>query len=238
MSNLNDRERLPDFLLAEPITAAISEALRLAGGQALELVASAKEQFSPATATWGIVWWETILNLTPPPGATLEQRRSAVLAKFAGQVMPTKATIEAIGRTLTGHWSVVTEHFSEYMTELSFYGDAPGFLQMDFIALYDAVNTVIPAHLLFYLTPVSWDSIEVMPLTWGETQETFPTWWDMKNASPIIAQSVTGGGQLAVSVDAAYVPAVALMESVMQALEGLGFQLLPDDGTIYDYTIL
>lgn len=238
MSNLNDRERLPDFLLADPITEAISESLRLGGIRALELVASAKEQFSPATATWGIPWWEKILDITPLPGATLEQRRSAILAKFAGQCMPTKATIEALGRTMTGHWSVVTEHFAKYMTELSFYGDAPGFLQMDFTPLYDAVNTLIPAHLLFYLTPVDWNSIEVMPLSWGETQETFPTWWDMKNASPIITQTVTGGGQLAVAVDAAHVPAVALMESVMQALEGLGFQLLPDDGTIYDYTIL
>lgn len=63
-------------------------------------------------------------------------------------------------------------------------------------------------------------------------------WEDLETASPIIAQSVTGGGQLAVSVDAAHIPAVAFTESVMLDLDGLGFQLLPDDGTIYDYTII
>lgn len=238
MSNLNDREQLPDFLLADPITQAISEALRLAGSRALELVASGEAQLSPSTATWGVPWWEQILGIIPPPGAGLEQRRRAILAKFLGQCMPTKAAIETIGRTMTGHPAGVTEHFSRYLVELSFYGDAPGFLQMDFAPLYDAVNAMIPAHLLFYLTPVSWQSVETVSMTQGGFEEKFPTWTDLENSSPIIAQTVAGKGELVVSVGTAHVPATTFAEDVILALSKLGFRLVPDSGDTYDYTII
>lgn len=238
MSNLNDREQLPDFLLADPTTEAISEALRLAGTQALDLVASGKAQFSPATATWGLPWWERILGIIPPPGASLEQRRRAILAKFMGQCMPTKAAIEAIGRTMTGHPSGVTEHFPTYMTELSFYGAAPGFLQMDFAPLYDAVNAMIPAHLLFFLTPVSWQSVETIPMTMEAFTAEFPSWTALENSSPIIAQTVSGDGELVVSVDAEHVPATAFVEDVILTLAKLGFRLVPDSIDTYDYTII
>jgi len=186
---VNDREQLPDFLLSDPITAAISEALHLVGIRALEAVASAEAQFSPATATWGMDQWERILGISPKQGMTLEQRRQAVMSKFSGKRLATKEAVEDLIHTITGHQTMITEQFAKYQLELSFLGDEPGFLEMDAEALYESVKNVLPAHLQICLKPVTWQSIEQAAMTWSKLEQTFSTWGALEASSPITVKS-------------------------------------------------
>ena len=68
--------------------------------------------------------------------------------------------------------------------------------------------------------------------------EEFPTWTALENSSPIIAQTISGDGELLVSVDAEHVPATAFVEDVILTLAKLGFRLVPDSIDTYDYTIV
>lgn len=238
MNNLTNRERLPPHLLTEPITAAISENLRHMGEQAVEIVLSVSDQFSPVTSTWGLDVWERITGIVPEAGASLQTRRMAVLSRLAG-TGPTRAdTLRQLAAAATGYDSIVTEHFGDYTVELTFIGDTPGFLMMDFTLLYQAVDVVIPAHLQFFLSPVTWESVEAVPLTWEGFESQFPTWADLEErASPIKAtvpaQTVVApyvlvdgiSAVLTVSVDGIQYPADVRLEDKQPS-------------TPYDYQII
>lgn len=153
MSNINDRERLPDFLLADPITYAVSDALYQLGREAFALVQSALDQFSPATATWGIEEWERITGQTGNAVKPLETRRALVITQLVSRGAANAEAIERVVRALTGYAAHVTELPREYAFLLEFIEATQGVSAKDKYQVLAAIDTIKPAHLkvIYYL---------------------------------------------------------------------------------------
>ncbi len=183
MNERNDREALPLPLGLEPITAAVSDSLRALGEDALGVVQSVTEQLSPATATWGIGAWEALTGITPPKGASIEDRRAAILAQLCSRGTTNAAAIERLAVSLTGYGAAVEENFGNYSFSLTFLGDAPGFAALDLTLLYRAVEVIKPAHLRFIVNHVRWEDLAA--LTWAQLEARFPTWADLEAAVPV-----------------------------------------------------
>lgn len=153
MSNINDRERLPGFLRADPITFAISDALYRMGSEAFAVVQSALLQFAPTTATWGLEAWEHITGQDGNATKPLETRRAMVVTQLSSRGTANAKAIERVVMALTGYAAKVTELPSEYAFLLEFLEATTGITANDKYQVLAAINTIKPAHLkvLYYL---------------------------------------------------------------------------------------
>ena len=185
MSNLTDRERLPPELVTEPITCAIVDALRDMGDQAMTIMLAVGGQFSAATATWGLSAWERISGITPDPGATLESRRGAVMQKLTGTGTTTAETLRQLSIAITGYDAQITEHTGEYTVELTFLGEETGYLISDLPRLYQEADIVLPAHIRFMVSPLTWEVLETVGMTWEQMELQTLTWGDLEIAGRI-----------------------------------------------------
>lgn len=165
MSNINDRERLPDFLLADPITFAVSDALYRMAADAFTVVQSALEQFAPTTATWGLEAWERITGQTGNATRPLETRRAMVVTQMASRGTANAKSIERVVRALTGYAARITELPREYAFLLEFVEATTGITANDKYQVLAAIDTIKPAHLkvIYYLMVM--DIHETMTLT-------------------------------------------------------------------------
>ncbi len=184
MTNLSDRDRLPAYLVGEPITKAVTDALRDMGERAAEVVLTVADQFSPATATWGLDAWERITGITAPQ-STLDARRAAVLTKLAGTSTTTDETIRQLVLQMTGYDSRITEKYAEYTVEVTFLGESAGLAVIDLTLLYQAADIVLPAHLLLKVSTATWGAIESVGMTWAMIEAQNMTWDMLENACPI-----------------------------------------------------
>lgn len=170
-------ERLPQRLLDSPYTAGVSQPMADLSEELLEGARVLYEQFYAHTATEaGLAEWERLTGRTPAPGATLEERRQAVVAQLCAGGTANAALIETMAKALTGYDVEVTEDFSAYTFALRFYGDQAGFIQVDARLLRDAVEVVKPAHLRFEVAPITWGDLEEAGFTWAQMEVQFPTW--------------------------------------------------------------
>lgn len=175
-ADLDPRERLPDHLLADPRTAAISEAML---NQAQRLVAETMDlgtQFSPTTATWALELWEQLTGITPQADQSLEERRSAVITMMRSTGTTTAEMIRRLAEGLTGYSATVTEHFEDYSFSLRFFGSESGFIGIDEATLRSTVERIKPAHLCFVIEPITWGDLEGAKLTWEKLEQQFPSW--------------------------------------------------------------
>ena len=170
-------ERLPKRLLDSPYTAGVSDPMADLSQELLEGARRLYLEYYAHTATQdGLTEWERLTGRTPAPGATLEERRQAVVAQLCAGGTANAALIESMARALTGYDVTVTENFSEYTFSLRFYGDEDKFIQIDTQRLRQAVELVKPAHLEFIIEPITWADIEAAELTWAGLEAQFPSW--------------------------------------------------------------
>ena len=175
-------ERLPRRLLDSPYTAGVSDPMADLSQELLEGARQLYLEFYAHTANEaGLTEWERLTGRTPAPGATLEERRQAVVAQLCAGGTANAALIESMAKALTGYDVKVTEHFSEYTFSLAFYGDERGFIRIDAKLLRDSVELVKPAHLEFVISPITWGDLEEAALTWAGIEEQFPTWWHIEH---------------------------------------------------------
>ena len=176
-------ERLPERLRKDPYTAGISDAMADVAQELYEAVCDLPLEFSPATAgETGLREWERLVGLTPEAGASLEDRRGAVIAQLCAGGTANAALIESMARAMTGYGAKVTENFPAYAFSLRFYGETAGFMQLDVEKLRQAVELVKPAHLEFVIEPVTWADIHAAGLTWAQLEEQFPSWAALESA--------------------------------------------------------
>ena len=134
------------------------------------------------TATWGLAEWERLVGITPAANQTLEQRRSAVVAKLCSTGTTNAEMIRALAEALTGYGAKVTENFGDYSFSLRFYGEEDGFIAIDADLLMSTVEEVKPAHLRFIVEKIKWGDLETAGMTWAAMEERFPTWADFDRA--------------------------------------------------------
>ena len=134
---------LPRQYQEDPTVKAIANAIRsVLEGQEAEVV-TVPSQISLDAVTWNLETEERLVNITPPAGATLESRRTALKAKWRSGG---KLTIEQV-QAVCDAWKngEVVVSFPSGSIRLQFVG-AYG-VPDDLDALKASVQMVIPAHL-------------------------------------------------------------------------------------------
>lgn len=122
LSALSILERLPQRLRDSPYTVGVAEPMTELAAAYKEATLDLADQFYVPTATWGLVEWERLVGITPAANQTLEQRRSAVVAKLCSTGTTNAEMIRALAEALTGYGASVTENFSDYSFPCVFRG--------------------------------------------------------------------------------------------------------------------
>ena len=182
LSALSILERLPQRLRARPSTVGVAEPMTELAAAYKEATLDLADQFYVPTATWGLAEWERLVGITPAANQTLEQRRSAVVAKLCSTGTTNAEMIRALAEALTGYGASVTENFGDYSFSLRFYGEENGFINIDADLLVRTVEEVKPAHLRFIIEKIRWGDIETVGMTWADMEARFPTWGDVESA--------------------------------------------------------
>ena len=181
-SALSILERLPQRLRDSPYTVGVAEPMTELAAVYKEATLDLADQFYVPTATWGLVEWERLVGITPAANQTLEQRRSAVVAKLCSTGTTNAEMIRALAEALTGYGASVTENFSDYSFYLRFFGEDDGFISIDADLLMSTVEEIKPAHLRFIVEKIKWGDLETAGMTWADMEEQFPTWEDFDRA--------------------------------------------------------
>lgn len=127
---------------------AILEAIGQEWDDADRLTDEVLAQLFPQTATWGIVYWESLLGIPSDDSIPIEQRRTLVLSRMQTRWPVTRERMEQIIRTYSGDkQAYIKEIFGEYYFEV--------FLNLirsvDLSRIYEVVSEARPVHLDFAL---------------------------------------------------------------------------------------
>ena len=136
------------------------------------LIEDAREstyEFTPATASDMLSKWEEFVGLSVDPGKPLDQRRSAVIARFRGTGTVTKAMIKAVGESFENGTIDVTEDNANYTINIEFV-DARG-VPPNLSDLHYALREIVPAHLEI--------TYEFTYTTYNEIKRFYGTYQDM-----------------------------------------------------------
>lgn len=175
-------ERLPQRLRDSPETEAVSSAMSEVSQALLDIARDFYKQFYVPTATWSLPEFERLYGVDAPAGATVEERRTAIITKMCAAGTANAALVESMAKAITGYDCKVTENFSEYTFSLRFYGDKAGFISIDAAVLKNAVAVVAPAHLEFIIEPITWHDLETAGLTWAMLEEQFDSWMELESS--------------------------------------------------------
>lgn len=182
LRDLDIREQLPEHLMADPNTVTVAGAMADLAIDARAAVLDLANQFSVVTATWALPEWERLAGVAAQPAATIEQRRTAVIAKLCSSGTTSANMIRALAESVTGIQAEVQENFHNYEFTLRFVGEQAGFINVDADLLYSTVELVKPAHLRFVITPIAWGDLENAAMTWGGMETKFGTWGEIEKA--------------------------------------------------------
>lgn len=187
-------ERVPDYHLNSPQSRAIIESTAQAALEARAAVLDAADQLWVSSATWGLPLWETLLAITPEPGADLAARRRAITAKMRGAGTCNQEMISNVCQAITGHRCLVIEHPESYTFSLVLVGDTPGFVDVPTQDIIDAVEPIKPAHLQFIIEGITWRDLEAMGYTWAKIHAEALTWYDIENKVMVQKEETAYGG--------------------------------------------
>lgn len=138
---------LPENYLESKETVAFQEALQPEADLLWKSRDDLLAQLDPATADWGLDYWEDALGLANGRGLELDVRRRAIAAKLQGRATTTPDVVKTVAETLLGVPVTVTEVFDEYRVELAVEpGIVPG---SELVRLKEQLRSILPAHLDF-----------------------------------------------------------------------------------------
>lgn len=105
-------------------------------------------QFFVSTATWGLDYWDRVLDLEPQPRMTIEKRRSRIIAKLGGAATATKEYLEGVINAYTRDGSAKIYEFNK---EYRFEAEVTASQLLDAGVIYREIDQLKPAHLEFLL---------------------------------------------------------------------------------------
>ena len=105
-------------------------------------------QLFPQTATWGIMYWEWLLGISPNDSLSIEQRRTRVLTRMQTRWPMTKERMEQLVRTFSqDKQAFIREFFDQYRFEVLFSLTQ----SVDLGTVYEVIEEAKPAHLGYSL---------------------------------------------------------------------------------------
>jgi uncharacterized protein YmfQ (DUF2313 family) len=123
-------------------------------------------QLFVSTATWGLSYWESILDVPTDTSLTVDERRSALLAKLRGIGTVNASMLQNIAASFVNGEIDVVENFSNYEIEIHFVGTRG--IPSNLTLVRDSLERVVPAHLAltFIYTYLIWG--ELSTHTWND----------------------------------------------------------------------
>jgi len=171
---------VPPFVREDPVMGAYFDAVGPELEAMMDQGVSVPEQAWPHLVTWGMARLERIYGIQTDEGATLEKRRSALIAKMRGAGTSTREHIEGIANSYTGGAVELTEDIPNYKVTVEFTDDlgVPPYLD----ELKAALRAAIPAHLLiqYILLWTTWGELDAAGVTWGALDAAGVTWGELK----------------------------------------------------------
>lgn len=133
-----------------------------------------KNQCFIDTATWGLKYWEQLLDIPTDTTRPYDFRRSVIKAKIRGQGTVTVSVIKNVAESFTNGEVEITENIKPYTFEVKFVGTKG--IPPNIDDLKESINEIKPAHLLveFKFTFNTWQMVsgktwaEVSSLTWEQ----------------------------------------------------------------------
>lgn len=118
------------------------------------------DQAFPQLATWGINYLEDQYGIIPPAGATLDDRRRALLSFIHSRRPMNPVKIEQMVTAATGRPIKVNERIAKRTFEvvIDISSDAP---PLDIGKIINLINTVKPAHLLYRFMIAVYGQIQI-----------------------------------------------------------------------------
>lgn len=104
------------------------------------------KQLFPQTATWGLTFWEAEYGIEPRAGASIEERRAAVLFEMNDREPLTPNALVRKVERLTGATAQIVAHLSPYTLKIN--ARRPERIKETLIR---ELREIIPAHLDFYI---------------------------------------------------------------------------------------
>ncbi len=99
------------------------------------------------TATWGLVYWETFLDLKTDLNEPIENRRSRIKTVLRGQGTITKELLKNVCESFVNGDVEIVEYYDDYWFQIKFVGEIGIPRNLEYIR--DTVNKIKPAHLGF-----------------------------------------------------------------------------------------
>lgn len=122
------------------------EVMGIEMAEARTLIESLKNQCFPATATWGLRYWEERYGISPDEKRDIKERRAAVIARQTRAEALSPAALEDILESLTGRNVEVHEGPADYSFTITV---ESGETAVDYNAVIKKVNEAKPSHLAY-----------------------------------------------------------------------------------------
>lgn len=125
-----------------------------------------------------IIQWETLLNIKPILGSTLDDRRDVIIARIRGQGKLNTELINTIVKTFTGGTAISYVSDGVLYIEVTPPADNKAFL---FENVEQELKNKVPAHLGLTVKRnyFSWEQAVSNDSTWQNVLDNFDTWRDV-----------------------------------------------------------
>ena len=168
---------LPHYYVSSTIMKAIQEAYSEEFGYVYYFLEDFLKQFlTPATATWGLAFWEQELGLKTDTSKTYEERQEIILARLRGMGTVGKDVIKRAAEAFSGGDVDVIEYPAEYRFVVKFIGVRG--IPKNMASFIEMIEDLKPAHLTysFEYTYTWWNMLK--EITWA--QAGMGTWNDLR----------------------------------------------------------
>lgn len=128
-----------------------------------------KAQCFVNTATWGLKYWEELLNIPVDLTKNIEYRRSTIIAKLRGQGTTTVKMIKNVAESFSNGEVEVIEDNKNYRFIIKFVGTKG--VPPNMSDLENAIEEIKPAHLSYVF--------EYMFTLWKDLKENYLSWDDV-----------------------------------------------------------
>lgn len=122
--------------------------------------------------------WESILDIRPIEGSSIEDRRDTIIARIRGQGKLNTALINTIVNTFTGGTANAWVEDNTLYVEIT---PPPNNKQYQFANVEQELRNKVPAHLGFVVSRnyYTWEETKAECATWQDVKSTFNKWDDV-----------------------------------------------------------
>lgn len=140
-------------------------------------------QFYVETATWGLDFWEQMLNLQTVEGKPYDERRSRIISKLRGIGTVNVTLVKNVAESFVYGTVDVIDHPETYSFVIKFV-DTRG-IPINLVDVQAAIEEIKPAHLAvtYEFNYMTWDELDAENITWDALDALALSWDNFETGS-------------------------------------------------------